>query len=444
MAGELDLNAFMHRTPAVSTAEFGAKLLQLRLRRADDVAPPCLAQPCQILGAGHAAVGDPDAPQHAMPGLHGGHDRLQGPRIVGVAGEDLIAEGEAVKRHHQSNAHLRAVGAMIAGIAALRLRVRFGLAFKIGARDIVEQHVVVDREQLAAPLGQMRLHCRLVREQMIQPAIEPILVDLLIAELQQIAKRRAAIPVLGNVQLAGRFAKPSRHKHRRHLRPGDPLLAQRKQALAQLLKPHPAPQRERQVHVAKLARALDANAIQSNGRRQLFAAVIEQRRFFRRADQPARQRARLHTSVLVELAKMRDRLLDHPFSNTNAPHQTPIAMNLPVLPANRVAQVHAPSEPTATASKRPKVVTTRSNQPRAPSKYLIRLTPPCTKSRNPPPTCASWVSSSVTGHRLAAAETMTARPVAPEPVKIRWSNGSVEKAGPRPPHSKKASFSSGR
>ena len=95
---------------------------------------------------------------------------------------------------------------MIARIAALRLRVRFRLAFEIGARDVVEQHVVVDRKQPPAMFGQMRFEGVLVLKQAIKPAIEPILVDLLFAKLQQIAKRRAAIPILGNVQLARRLA----------------------------------------------------------------------------------------------------------------------------------------------------------------------------------------------------------------------------------------------
>jgi len=56
------------------------------------------------------------------------------------------------------------------------------------------------------------------------------------------------------------------------------------------------------------------------------------------------KRARLDPSARVELAKLRHRLLDHAPSNTNAAHQTPIAMDFPILPANRVAQVHAPSE----------------------------------------------------------------------------------------------------
>ena len=82
-------------------------------------------------------------------------------RIVGIAGEHLVAQGKAVKGHDQGDAHLLAVGAMIAGIAALRLRIGFCLALKIGARDVVEQHFVLDRKQLSATLRQMRFKSRL-------------------------------------------------------------------------------------------------------------------------------------------------------------------------------------------------------------------------------------------------------------------------------------------
>ena len=75
---------------------------------------------------------------------------------------------------------------MIAGIAALRLRVGFGLALKVCARDVVEQHFVLDCEQLSAALRQMRFEVRLVREDVIEPAIEAILIDLLVLELQQV------------------------------------------------------------------------------------------------------------------------------------------------------------------------------------------------------------------------------------------------------------------
>src|SRR6478609_2789987 len=106
----------------------------------------------------------------------------------------------------------------------------------------------------------MRFERGFVREQTIEAAIETILVDCLIAELEQIAERRAAIPVLGNVQLARRLAEPRHNQHGRHLRPSDALLARRKQPLACLLKTDAAPQRQR--HIAKLTRAFDTNALQ--------------------------------------------------------------------------------------------------------------------------------------------------------------------------------------
>ena len=205
MTRELDLDALVHRAPAARGGEFSRKLLQLRLRRPDDVAPTSLPKPCQILRTRHAAVGDPDAAQHAVPSLHRAHDGLQGARVVGVAGKHLVAQRKAVKGHHQRDADLLAVRAVIPGVAALRQRIGFGLALKVGARDVVQQHFVLHGKQFAAALRQMHLQRRLVRKQMIERAIKSILVDLLIAKLQQIAKRRATIPILGNVQLARRF-----------------------------------------------------------------------------------------------------------------------------------------------------------------------------------------------------------------------------------------------
>ena len=147
-------------------ASSAANLLQLRLRRADDVAPAGLAQPRQIVGAGHAAVGDPHPPEHAVPGLHGGDDRLQGPRVVGVAGEHLVAQRKAVEGHHQRDAHLLAVGPVIAASSrAAPAGCASACAFEVGARHVVEQHLVLDRKQLAAAPRQMRFERRLVHEQ---------------------------------------------------------------------------------------------------------------------------------------------------------------------------------------------------------------------------------------------------------------------------------------
>jgi hypothetical protein len=219
MAREFDLDAFMDRAPSVRGGERGAELLQLRLRRADDVAAAGPAKPRQIVGAGHAAIADPHTAQHAMAGLHSGHDRLQGPRVVGVAGEHLVAQGKAVEGHDQRDAHLLAIRPMIPRVAAPRQRICFGLALEICARDIIEQHFVLNRKQLAAAPRQMRFERLLVQNKMIEGAVKPVLVDLIVLKLQQIGKRRAAIPILGNVQFARRLTQPRRHQNGRHLRP---------------------------------------------------------------------------------------------------------------------------------------------------------------------------------------------------------------------------------
>ena len=363
MTGELDLDAFVDLAPAFRAGEFGGELLQLRLWRADDVAPPGCAQPRQIGGAGHAAIGDPDPANGTMAGLHGRHDRLQSLRIVGVAGEHFIAQRKAVEGHHKGDAHLLAIGTMIAGIAALCLRVGFRLALEIGAGDVVEQHFVLNREQLAATLRQMRFQRALVRQQMIEAAIKPILVDLFLAQLEQIAQRRAAVPVLAQCatrSTARRTApqpapQPSSTRRSCSLPDG----SNRSQSSSS---PRPAPQRKRQINIAELPRTLDAKRLQTHrrGHRNPVITVIEQRRLLGRADQMARQRPRLEAALLIQFAKMGNRLLNDTSADANAAHQAPIAMDLAVLPACRMTQIHAANHNRLAASEeRPLVGTTR-------------------------------------------------------------------------------------
>jgi hypothetical protein len=76
----------------------------------------------------------------------------------------------------------------------------------------------------------------------------------------------------------------------------------------------------------------------------MFAAIVEQRRLLRNADQPLRKRPRLNPPMLIKLAKLRYRLLNHAPTDTNAAHEAPIAVSLPILPYRRVAQIHAPNQ----------------------------------------------------------------------------------------------------
>ena len=190
----------------------------------------------------------------------------------------------------------------------------------------------------------MRFECGLVYEEMVEAAVEAILVDLFIPKLQQIGKRRAPIPILGNVQFARRLAESCKHKHRRHLCPSDMLLSNRQKSLTYLLKARPTPQRQRQIHVAKLPRALNANAFQTHRDGQMFAAIVEQRSLLGSTDQSVRKPPRLDAAMLIKLAKLRNRLLNDAPTDTYTTHEAPIAVNLPVLPYCRVAQIHAPNQ----------------------------------------------------------------------------------------------------
>ena len=205
---------------------------------------------------------------------------------------------------------------MISGIAALGQRVRVCPTFEVCTRDIIQQNVILSGKQFTAACGQMSLERRLVREKVIEATIKAIFVDLLILELKQIGERRTAIPILGNVQLGRRLAEPRRDQDGGHLCPCDVFLALWKQSLAQLLKARSTPQRERQIDIAKLRRTFDANALQAH--RQILAAVLEKFRLLRSTNQTARNGPRLNATVLIELTKMRNRLLDNapPDANT--------------------------------------------------------------------------------------------------------------------------------
>src|SRR6516165_6746094 len=234
---------------------------------------------------------------------------------------------------------------------------------------------------------------------MIKCAIEAILVDRLIPELKQIAKRRAPIPIFRNVQLTRWLTQPRRHQHRRHLRPGNALLSHWQQPLAQIFKPNPAPQRQSQIYIAKLTRTLDADAFQPNWHRHIPAVVIKQLRPLGNADQMSRQCPCRHTALFIQFTEMRNHLLNHTPTDADAANKAPIAMNLPILLANRVAQIHAPSEPIAPPNKIPKVVTTPRNHPRTPPNRLIRFGPVARILSKPPSTCASWARTARLPHR---------------------------------------------
>src|SRR6185503_19116883 len=98
-----------------------------------------------------------------------------------------------------------------------------------------------------------------------------------------------------------------------------------------------SPQRQRQIHVAKLARAFDADALQTNRHRQMLAAVPKKLRSLRSANQMTPKPSRLVATARVKLAEMCNGLLDNTPAHPHATHQPQITVDHPVLLHRRVA-----------------------------------------------------------------------------------------------------------
>src|SRR5881394_2734909 len=96
------------------------------------------------------------------------------------------------------------------------------------------------------------------------------------------------------------------------------------------------------MHVAKLARAFDADTLQTNLHPQMLAAILKKLRSFRSANQMTRKCPRVDATAGVKLAEMRNCLLDNTPAHPHAAHQPPITVDLPALLHRRVAQIHAP------------------------------------------------------------------------------------------------------
>jgi len=78
-----------------------------------------------------------------------------------IARKYFVAQWHPATAHHQGDVDLFAVRTMVAGIPALGLRVALRLSFEIGAGYVVQQQVVIQREQFAQLLLQVLLERRL-------------------------------------------------------------------------------------------------------------------------------------------------------------------------------------------------------------------------------------------------------------------------------------------
>ena len=150
---------------------------------------------------------------------------------------------------------------MVARVAALGQRIALGLALEIRAGHVVQQQVVLQAEQLAQPILQEHFQRFLVRQERVQRAIEPLLVDLLRRNAQQIGQGTLGIKMLGDVQFARRIAEAAEDQHQGHQRPGDFFAAGGKRAVEEVLQAQLFDKLQSQPRPAEVAAVFHAHAL---------------------------------------------------------------------------------------------------------------------------------------------------------------------------------------
>ena len=272
--------------------------------------------------------------------------------VSGVAGQHLIGQRQAFGRHHQGNDDLHTIRSMIARVpeAALVAFRERRIRLEVGARQIIEQHIVADVEQIAPPSHQMIEDRLLVGQQSVMTAIQ--LVDLgqpgILA--QQIGQGAALKPLPMQPPLAARCQQAIGDQYEQHLIPARPLTTHAEPLGPELIELQFPPQHQRQPACAPLPRPAQPQFrqlyVDDRGVcQQPFAAVLRKQR----------QRAGLRSTVLqnrnrppprqllrvVDLAEIQHVPLHHaPAAEPRVLDNAPIAVLLAILPASFAAQEH--------------------------------------------------------------------------------------------------------
>ena len=231
-SAELGFHPVAHRLPVALLRQLSAPLAHLAARRPDQIAPPALLEPGEVVLAHHPAVHHPHPLRQPEARLHRLHDLLDRGHVHPIAREHLVAQRHSLARHHQRDAHLLAVRPVIPAVAALRQRIARRQSLEVRARHVVQQQVVLQREQLPQPRLQVTFDRFLVRQQTVERAVQAVVIHRFTRQRQQVLERGAPVPVLGDVQLARRLAQARDHQYRRHHRPRRRLASLRQQLRA--------------------------------------------------------------------------------------------------------------------------------------------------------------------------------------------------------------------
>ena len=198
----LDLRGVARRRPAnyllkaVGRFEFHQPAIPLCLPGGDQIVMTAAFDPLQIFGVGHAAVD-----HHRAPGAFAGAP-LERPKhliqrggVVAIAGENFVCFGEAVAVEDQAHHYLLAVGALVARVAALGLRIALGPTLEVGRGEIIKQQGVVEIKQGPFARGQCRFDLLAPGMELVEIAVKGGFAQDTEVALQQLLQRTAPDPV---------------------------------------------------------------------------------------------------------------------------------------------------------------------------------------------------------------------------------------------------------
>jgi hypothetical protein len=128
----------------------------------------------QYFLGGNAPVHDPNALGLAVLFFDALEKVAQRRFVAGVAGHDLVGQRKALRGHHQGNDDLDAIRALVTAVAKLTLVlfILWRIALKIGARQVVEQHLETGIEEVLPAFLQMAKERRFVGQQAIVALVE--------------------------------------------------------------------------------------------------------------------------------------------------------------------------------------------------------------------------------------------------------------------------------
>ncbi len=188
----------------------------------------------------------------------------------------------------------------------------------------------------------MGLEILLVLEQLVESLVEALVRDAVRVDADEVFQGGSAVPVLGDMQLTGRFAQPRDDENHRHVSPVDPFAAPRQRLLAEPVELQRLPQEPAEPNASEgppflQPYLLDANARQLDGG-SIFEEVELTGAFAE--EMPCELRG-LRALLRVKSSKVRHGFLAYLAALANGPNEAPVRVRLAVPLHSRVSQIHA-------------------------------------------------------------------------------------------------------